>query len=150
MIDLVICGIETAKEILQGEHDFTALVSILDPGVPPVEGDIPNRLHISAYDDPEPSSHYAPTREHVLSLVDFAGSLEDSDKILVHCMSGASRSPAAAWIILGSRDGFKDPDGTLDRVLEAQPEAYPNRAMLTHADQLFGVTFLETLQRRDL
>lgn len=48
---------------------------------------------------------YAPTADHIQELLDFIRSLDFTDKLLVHCFAGYSRSPAAALIAKCERDG---------------------------------------------
>lgn len=48
----------------------------------------------------------APKEEHILAIIDFVHSLEPSDKLLVHCVSGYRRSPAAVIIARCERDNI--------------------------------------------
>lgn len=55
----------------------------------------------------------APKESHVRQLVDFIRALKPTDKLLVHCYAGYSRSPAAVVIARCERDGL-----TLNKALE--------------------------------
>jgi len=46
-----------------------------------------------------------PNAEHIQKLLDFIHSLSFTDKLLVHCFAGYSRSPAAVIIAKCERDG---------------------------------------------
>lgn len=48
----------------------------------------------------------APTADHIHQIVNFVRSLEPTDKLLVHCFAGHSRSPAATIIALRERDNL--------------------------------------------
>jgi predicted protein tyrosine phosphatase len=48
---------------------------------------------------------YAPTEDHVRKIISFIRSLSPTDKLLVHCFAGYSRSPAAVLIAKCERDG---------------------------------------------
>lgn len=48
---------------------------------------------------------YAPTEGHVRELLAFIRDLAPTDKLLVHCFAGYSRSPAAVIIAKCERDG---------------------------------------------
>jgi predicted protein tyrosine phosphatase len=51
------------------------------------------------------NAKFAPNAEHVQQLVDFIHNLSPTDKLLVHCFAGYSRSPAAVVIAKCERDG---------------------------------------------
>lgn len=48
---------------------------------------------------------YAPTENHIRQIIAFVRSLAPTDKLLVHCFAGYSRSPAAVLIAKCERDG---------------------------------------------
>ncbi len=48
---------------------------------------------------------FAPTEGHVRQIIAFIRSLAPTDKLLVHCFAGYSRSPAAVVIAKCERDG---------------------------------------------
>lgn len=48
---------------------------------------------------------YAPNEGHIHKLIKFIHSLAPTDKLLVHCFAGYSRSPAAVVIAKCERDG---------------------------------------------
>lgn len=56
---------------------------------------------------------YAPKEQHVRQIIDFIRNLKPTDKLLVHCFAGYSRSPAAVAIARCERDGL-----TLNKALE--------------------------------
>ena len=48
---------------------------------------------------------YAPNENHIRQIIAFIRSLAPTDKLLVHCFAGYSRSPAAVLIAKCERDG---------------------------------------------
>jgi len=61
----------------------------------------------------------APTTQHIQKLISFIRSLSPTDKLLVHCFAGYSRSPAAVVIAKCERDG--------KTIHEAKQELYDAR-----------------------
>jgi predicted protein tyrosine phosphatase len=51
------------------------------------------------------NAKFAPNAEHVQQLVDFIRELSPTDKLLIHCLAGYSRSPAGVMIAKCERDG---------------------------------------------
>ncbi len=56
-------------------------------------------------ESPFRNAENAPTTDHIQELLDFIRSLDFTDKLLVHCFAGYSRSPAAVLIAKCERDG---------------------------------------------
>lgn len=56
-------------------------------------------------ESPFRNAENAPTADHIQKLLDFIRSLDFTDKLLVHCFAGYSRSPAAVLIAKCERDG---------------------------------------------
>lgn len=54
--------------------------------------------------NPDDKQH-APTAEHITKLVKFINELSFTDKLLIHCFAGYSRSPAAVIIAKCEREG---------------------------------------------
>lgn len=51
------------------------------------------------------NAKYAPNEGHIRKLLEFIRDLAPTDKLLVHCFAGYSRSPAAVLIAKCERDG---------------------------------------------
>lgn len=65
------------------------------------------------------NAKYAPNAEHIRQLVDFIRELSPTDKLLIHCMAGYSRSPAGVMIAKCERDG-KTLDQTKEELYNAR------------------------------
>ncbi len=83
----------------------------------------------------------APTRSDVEGILAFGRAcLEASHRgavhLVIHCMAGVSRSPAAAYAIVCMLLGPGSEQQALDYVLQIRPCAYPNRLMVKYADQI--------------
>lgn len=55
-------------------------------------------------ESPLRNAENAPTADHIQELLEFIRSLDFTDKLLVHCFAGYSRSPAAVLIAKCERD----------------------------------------------
>jgi predicted protein tyrosine phosphatase len=126
---------------LAAELRPSRILSIAEPGFrnPTPAGIGPDRhLHLHFDDIPEPIPGYlAPSERHVASIIDLAADLADTDRILVHCQAGISRSSAAALIMLAVRNPGHERNIAL-RLRQAGPWFVPNRLMVDIADRLIG------------
>lgn len=118
--------------------DIGCLVSIGDPGQPLPSGfSLPeHRLRLCFHDVVEDSgTELAPSAEDIERLIAFAQRIAGtSRRVLVHCEAGRSRSTAAALILYAVWLGPGGEADALARVIQAVPEATPNRAMVRLAD----------------
>jgi predicted protein tyrosine phosphatase len=117
------------------------ILSIAEPGyrnATPAGFDPERHHHLNFDDITEPIPGYLePSEQHVASIMELAGELTDSDRILVHCQAGISRSSAAALIILATRNPGHERE--IARRLRAEgPWFVPNRLMVNIADRLIG------------
>lgn len=123
----------------QGAH-IGCLVSIGDPEQPlPAGFSRPeHRLRLCFHDVVEDSgTELAPTAEDVERLIAFARRIAGtSRRVLVHCEAGRSRSTAAALILYAAWLGPGREADAMAHVLQAVPEATPNRALVRLADAL--------------
>jgi len=79
-----------------------------------------------------PQYHYA-HKEDIMKAVDFG----KKHKVhIIHCAAGLSRSPAIAYAIFRSQGMSKKE--AMDKVLEIQPEAIPNKRIVKLTDEIFG------------
>lgn len=83
------------------------------------------------------SGYVAPTTDDLERALTHARGLGGSDRLLIHCHAGKSRSPAMAMGIL--IDHGLTPDQALDRVKAAGSFVIPNRLMIRHLDELLGL-----------
>ena len=80
------------------------------------------------------SQQRAPTVEQASRIVGFARHLGTTDRLLVHCAGGISRSSAAAMMVWATQG--RDPSAALRNVIRLRGRADPNPLMLQHADLL--------------
>jgi predicted protein tyrosine phosphatase len=115
------------------------LISLLPPEEQP-----PTPLHIASSDhlrlliddvyEPRAGTN-APARRHIETLLSFLRSSPPGSSILIHCLAGVSRSPAAALIAMALDAPGREHD--VARVLRsAAPFVDPNRLMIQVADEV--------------
>jgi predicted protein tyrosine phosphatase len=78
----------------------------------------------------------APTSSMVKKSLAFAGRLRDSDRLLIHCGYGISRSTALALAILAQAEPELDEAAVFQKVLKLRPQASPNALIVKYADKL--------------
>jgi predicted protein tyrosine phosphatase len=131
------CDLASLAAKLRPQH----ILSIAEPGYrnpTPVGIDSDRHHHLHFDDIVEAMPGYlAPSEQHVARIIDLAAKLTETDRILVHCQAGISRSSAAALIILATRNPGQEPDVTR-RLREKGPWFVPNRLMVDIADRLIG------------
>ena len=83
-----------------------------------------------------------PTREDVCDVLKFCWDLDDSDRLLIHCHAGRSRSAAMLIGILfdhsksSGNDELNEAREAVRLVAEARPTMIPNRLMIKYVDEL--------------
>ena len=119
------CGLQRLVSLLPPEDQ---------PATPPQIASS-DHLRLLMDDVHEPhASAIAPTRSHIETLISFLRSSPQSS-ILIHCLAGVSRSPAAALIALALDAPGRERD--VARLLRsAAPFADPNRLMIKLADEV--------------
>lgn len=119
-----------------------AVVSIMDAAhLAPSLCLAPQRhLHLGFHDIQKPETGKSPpTQDQIAKLIEFAEhhSKSGARHLLIHCMAGVSRSPAAAYILAVSVRR-EDPVRSAVQLFRAAPFADPNMLMIRHADELGG------------
>jgi predicted protein tyrosine phosphatase len=126
---------------LSGEISPDRILSIAEPGFrnptpPGIHGDRHHHLNFDDIVEAMPG-YLEPSEQHVGEIMDLAVGLVDTERILVHCQAGISRSSAAALIILAVRNPGHE--RAIARQLRAEgPWFVPNRLMVEIADRLIG------------
>jgi predicted protein tyrosine phosphatase len=148
MFELKISNLSTALQL--SEVWATHVVSLLDPDIndhflisfpKPTENQQIRRYHFhditptSALRKLLPEAKIA-TSEQMQDILDFTASLQSTDKLLVHCHAGISRSTAVACGIL-CQHGLS-PKLAIKHVLSIRPQAFPNKHILTLFDEILG------------
>jgi predicted protein tyrosine phosphatase len=94
------------------------------------------------FDDINPNhvsnkSKKAATLEQIQDILGFTAPLTSTDKLLVHCAAGFSRSPAVACGVL-CQHGLT-PYEAVKYVLSIRPQAFPNQHVLRLFDDILGL-----------
>ncbi len=79
----------------------------------------------------------APNSQHVEQLLEFGSRLDDGSEVVVHCVMGMSRSPAAVMILLAQRNPGQEA-AIADAFFHEAPQIRPNRLLLEIGDKLLG------------
>ena len=96
-------------------------------------------VHDITSDDIEFDRPYVtPSLEHVQSIVDLANRWGSTDRVLVHCMAGVSRSSAAGLIYLAALNPSKIDQAT-SWLRSAGPWLSPNPLMIRLGDQVLNL-----------
>lgn len=139
-----ITDIETAEKILGKQpwiYPYTRAVSLVDDTDTMREEWVSrNNKHVVVYVDDisQPRLYYSlPTIDHVKEALSHLTNLTDSDKILIHCHAGVSRSTAIAIAAL-VQNGV-DPAEAIDQIEEIRPCLWPNQLIIKHADDYLGL-----------
>lgn len=80
----------------------------------------------------------APGEEHVAAIVNFARGWDRQAPLLVHCMMGVSRSPAAALISALAVEPDQDEHDLAQRLRKASVQATPNARLIEIGDHVLG------------
>lgn len=114
------------------------VLSLLDPGTPPPSLRLhPGRhcvLNVLDVEDADMSGGPCPDEAFVSVVIDFARSVPEDGRVVVHCHAGRSRSPAVALVML-SEWGFEP---VLPGVV-----ALPNERILSIAEDMTGRPLVE-------
>jgi predicted protein tyrosine phosphatase len=98
--------------------------------------------HFEFFDDidfiPDDNSTWvAPTRESIERVLKYSSDLKNSDKLLVHCHAGISRSTAMLLGIL-CQHGV-EPYKALELVEAIRPELWPNNLVVQYCDEVLNL-----------
>ena len=82
-------------------------------------------------------SYVAADARHIEKLLGFISSWRGGERLLLHCLAGSSRSPAAALIAMAA----KEPGNELEQALNLRciaPQAQPNGRLIQLGDEALG------------
>ncbi len=119
-----------------------AVISIMDAAHLAPDLLLPQERHLQlGFHDIEKSEagKTPPTQDQISRMIKFAEDHRRSGAhgLLIHCMAGVSRSPAAAYI-LAVAVRKEDPVRAAAQLFQAAPFVSPNMLMVQHADDLGG------------
>lgn len=135
MFEIKVCGIGQS----QYERDSwaTKTIGMIDPDSSyNFTGGID--YHIEYFHDIEESTgqFIAPTMEQIRRFIEWAKTFTDSDRVLVHCHAGISRSTAVAIGVLVLH-GMKPIDAFI-HIQSVRPQLYPNKLIISQIDEILG------------
>lgn len=133
-----VSNVITAKKIIQ-ENWPTKMISLLGREFP---NGVPNKgshhLTVSVDDITSIASGYnAPSLFHVQNILKFSEDFQPTDRVLIHCFAGKSRSTATAIGVL-CQHGLPPREAIL-LVEKAVPDLDPNELFLFHFDSALGL-----------
>jgi HEAT repeat protein/predicted protein tyrosine phosphatase len=140
---LIVSEAEANEYILdrQSARQLKYMISIASPGVtePRSFDRIPNRLRMAFHDIETPVNdpdRILPTLEDVAKAIDFALQISSPEgSLLVCCQEGISRSTAMALTVCAAILGRGKEREAWAIVLDARPQARPNRWIVELADE---------------
>ncbi len=137
---LYVCPLAHVEKTV-AETRAGALVSILTPPAAmarPQTIAAENHLRLGLADVVAPQEGFALAREdQIAELIAFVRRWDFSAPLLIHCLAGVSRSPAAAFIALCALTGRDERD--IARELRRRaPSVTPNRHLVALADTLLS------------
>lgn len=144
---LTVCGIDELPA--QRGRRVTHVLSLVDPGWPEIAAlaglGAGRRRMFRFHDIIEPrAGQTAPDASHLAAILRFGAELAAwpaeaaPAHLLVHCHMGVSRSTAAMLALLAQARPEAGEDALFARLRAIRPRAWPNSAMVGHADALLG------------
>lgn len=132
MAELVVCGLDDLATVVRGASP-SHVVSILgDKTFPELAG--PQHLRLRFHDiDESQEGLTSPAEAAIRELLDFAAAWPGEQPMVIHCLLGVSRSPAAALAVLSQLNPGREVD-CVQALVGAAPGVRPNRAVLALAD----------------
>lgn len=98
-----------------------------------------NHLRIQMDDINEPADGFvAPSHAHVEQALTFIRKWDRAAPMVIHCYAGISRSTASAFMAVCALNPHRDEFSIARQMRAASPTAYPNRLIVTLADQVLG------------
>lgn len=139
MARLYVCSLTKVVETVRSSG-ARSLVTILTAGasIARPNGIAPERhLRIAVSDvDAAQNGHILACREHIESLLAFAGAWDRREPLVMHCYAGVSRSPAAAYITACALLPGRAESDLAQDLRRASPTATPNRRLIALADEM--------------
>lgn len=136
-----VCSLALLHETVRStgaSHVITVMADVEQVVRPPsVEAD--NHLVISMDDIIADADGFtAPTTDHVERVLVFGRNWNRAAPMVIHCYAGISRSTASAFAIVCALNPERSETAIARKIRADSPSAYPNRLIVTHADQLLG------------
>lgn len=127
-MNFYICDIHSVAKY-QNMHDITKTLSLIN--------DYHKKEYMHPFYDGEHTvievrdhewvqNEHSPNTETIQKILTFRDSIQPTDNVLVHCIGGVSRSPAAMLMILHR---WYEPKECIERLDKIRPYAFPNKLM---------------------
>ena len=141
---IIVSSLDHVEEAFQ-KHRPAYVVSILDVDepTPPVFDALPEGNHIKLIGNcsraGDPACAEQPSRcDQILKLAERWSADETKAPILIHCIEGAARSMAVAYILMCAIEENAPESEIATRLRQAAPHADPNLLLISEADKALG------------
>ncbi|MFB2832727.1 hypothetical protein ACE1BS_24640 [Aeromonas jandaei] len=98
------------------------------------------RVHkLFFYDDDDLNKQMEPLQNYIIEIIEYLKTLYTKNQnisLIINCHAGASRSPAAAYILFLMQEGHGGEPRAFERLLDITNKPWPNREMIRIADEL--------------
>jgi predicted protein tyrosine phosphatase len=144
-LNVTVAGIDEV-EALEGHGNFTHVVSVSDAELEATRG-YERLIHdffptakvlFSYFDDVEYARVHGPTYDEIVRILLFTQPLTLTDKILVQCRAGVSRSTALAIAIVAQHSSPGLERRVVDYARTVRPRLIPNFLIVKLADEILG------------
>ncbi len=136
---IVVCPLVAVAQCV-AEHKPAAAITLLDANQPTPRLSVDKHLRLNTPDDAA-----AGDEALVKTLLRFVAGYAWRSPLLIHCLAGISRSPAAALAVLGMLYPNHSP-WCVNALQNASVAAHPNEALLATADKLLATNLLPAWQ----
>lgn len=122
-----------------GARHILSVMARVDQVVRPESVLEANHLRIAMDDINEPADGFvAPSHDHVEQALAFIRKWDRTAPMVIHCYAGISRSTASAFMAACALNPHRDESSIARQIRAASPTAYPNRLIVTLADDVLG------------
>jgi predicted protein tyrosine phosphatase len=133
-----LAALPATVEATGAQHILTVMANV-NQVVRPASVLEANHLRIQMDDINEPADGFvAPSHAHVEQALAFIRKWDRTAPMVIHCYAGISRSTASAFMAACALNPHRDESSIARQMRAASPTAYPNRLIVTLADQVLG------------
>ena len=133
-----LAALPATVEATGAQHILTVMANVAQV-VRPASVLEANHLRIQMDDINEPADGFtAPSHEHVERALAFIRKWNRAAPMVIHCYAGISRSTASAFMAACALNPHRDETSIARQIRSASPSAYPNRLIVTLADEVLG------------
>lgn len=140
--DITIAGVHEIERL--AATPFTQVISISDIAVRDAGGFehrtaelFPKARVLHCYfNDIDIATQDGPTVAAITRVLDFSANFTKTDKILIHCLAGISRSTSLAFAIACQHSLPGEEKQAMEHLRKIRPQMLPNRLIVITADRL--------------